>query len=153
CLKWRSLMTTKQQLKGTTMSSVIALSLERNPRSYRFPNSSNAGPLWLLALALFISAGRAGPLQPMIPPAGPRIDDFAPKRGGMGDIITITGGGFGQNPDNICAVIMDGQRSIPLQVLAATDTQIRAMLGPVAPEAKPGPIMIALGQGAAGFFK
>lgn len=85
--------------------------------------------------------------------AAPAIDSFDPPQGGEGKVITIIGRGFGNNPDNVCAIVMNGDLAIPLQVQSASDTQIKAMLGPVTPDARPGPIMIALGTGNKGFFK
>ena len=82
-----------------------------------------------------------------------RIDGFAPQAGAMGDIITIAGAGFGQNPDNICAIVMNDDLASPLEVIEATDVQIRVRLGPVTPAAKPGPIGVALGRGGRGIFK
>ena len=66
-----------------------------------------------------------------------------------GDLITIRGEGFGENPDNLCVVIMDGERSIPLQAVAATDTEIIAEVGPVPPDVSMdgGEIAVALGEG------
>jgi hypothetical protein len=42
-----------------------------------------------------------GPISVM----SPVITGFSPETGGMGDMIQISGSGFGNNPDNICAII------------------------------------------------
>ena len=95
----------------------------------------------------------AGPVVIMPAAGAPHIENFFPKQGGNGTMITIIGGGFGNNPNDICAIIMDGDRSIPLRVLSASDDMIMAKLGPVAPGSQPGPIMIALGHGNMNVFK
>jgi hypothetical protein len=104
-------------------------------------------------------------------PQRPVVDGVTPAAGHEGDIITIHGRGFGNNPDNICAVIMEGGlnldgsagataqsgllplRFIPLQALSVTPIELRARLGPVPPDAQPGPIMVGLGQGNMGRFR
>ena len=92
-------------------------------------------------------------LAPCVHAAPLRVDSFSPNAGGMGDIVTILGTGFGNNPDNLCAIVMNGDLAIPLEVIQATDTQLRVRLGPVAPNARPGPVGVALGQGGRGIFK
>jgi hypothetical protein len=49
-------------------------------------------------------------------------------------------------------IVMDGNNSIPLQALSASPTEIRARLGVVRPDAKPGPLMVGRGTGAFGTF-
>ncbi|MGE3109476.1 MAG: CHRD domain-containing protein [Phycisphaerales bacterium] len=83
----------------------------------------------------------------------PVINGFTPPQGHVGDIITIVGSGFGNNPDNICCVVPNGPNLIPLDVLTADDTVITARLGPVPPTATPGPIMLMLGDGTRGPFR
>ena len=39
---------------------------------------------------------------------GVRITSVVPERFTTGDVVTIRGLGFGNNPDNICAVVMNG---------------------------------------------
>ena len=91
-----------------------------------------------------------------VPPPVPTpvvITAVTPAQGVEGDVITIVGTGFGNNPDNLCAVVMSGPNSVPMEVIEATDTQIRAMLGAVAPDAQPGPIMVGRGFGNQGRFR
>ena len=81
------------------------------------------------------------------------ITDFAPAEGGLGDIITINGRGFGDDPDDLCVVVMNGENAVPMRALAASDTRVRVRVGAVRPPCIPGPIMIIRGQGAVGSFK
>ena len=81
------------------------------------------------------------------------IDTVDPPFGGLGDVITITGAGFGDDPDDLCVLVMDGPVSIPMDVLAATDNEIKAQLGVVRPRAAPGPVMVAKGDGLRDVFQ
>jgi hypothetical protein len=89
--------------------------------------------------------------------AQPVVTGVTPNSGTTGDMVTIAGGNFGNNPDNICVVLVDGQRFIPLQAVSASDTQIRAVLGVVpndlAAPTHPLPIMVGLGHGNVGRFQ
>src|SRR5262249_30949794 len=82
---------------------------------------------------------------PQPAPARLTITGVTPAQGGEDDIITIDGTGFGNNPDNLCVVVMNGSCSIPMQVLTATDTRLTALLGAVPPGSEPGPIMVGRG--------
>jgi hypothetical protein len=81
------------------------------------------------------------------------ITDVRPAQGAEGDVITIVGTGFGNNPDNLCVVMMDGPGSLPFEVIEATDTMLRARVGAVPPDAQPGPIMVGRGFGNEGRFR
>ena len=83
-----------------------------------------------------------------------QIDDFTPQTGATGDVITITGSGFDPDPDNNCAVVMMGGCSLPLQVIQVNEdgTEMQVVVGPVWQGARPGPIMVATGEGAFGTF-
>jgi hypothetical protein len=98
----------------------------------------------------------SGHLNVCVKPArilvSPQIVDFFPQQGREGDLITINGAHFGTRADNLCAVILDGDNSIPLQVIEASDTRIKVQLGAVPPNARPGRIMIGLGAGRPGPF-
>ena len=83
----------------------------------------------------------------------PVITSVTPNSGGEGTLIGIVGHNFGNNPDNLCTIIMNGGLSIPLEVVTTSPTLITARVGPVRPDAVPGPIGIAIGRGAKGFFK
>jgi hypothetical protein len=83
------------------------------------------------------------------------INEFNPRSGAEGDLITIRGSGFDPNPDNNCAVVMMTETcSLPLQVVEVTPdgTEMQVVVGPVFQGAQPGPIMVALGNGAFGTF-
>ena len=81
----------------------------------------------------------------------PVLTRVIPDEGFAGQIITIEGTGFGQNPDNLCLVVMNGTTAVPLQVLTATDTRLTALIGDVPPDAQPGLLMVALGVGTRTF--
>lgn len=105
---------------------------------------SALGMTALLVILLIAGSASAGEIV---------IQDVIPAEGTTGTVVTITGSGFGTLPDNLSVVSMDGARSIPLQVIAAADQQIRARLGPVPPDAGPGPIVVTLGRGRPGRFE
>ncbi len=79
---------------------------------------------------------------------GPTITGISPLNAQMGDVITITGSGFDPVRANNCVVQPNGARNIPLRVVEASSNQLRVLVGPVPPDARPGPIMVAVGQGA-----
>ncbi|MCI0748374.1 MAG: HYR domain-containing protein [Verrucomicrobia subdivision 3 bacterium] len=99
----------------------------------------------------------------------PVIESIEPTTGGQGTTVLIQGKNFGNNPDNICAVIVEdnpvgadkieggvvpvGRRYIPLQALEVGPDHILARLGPVPPNARPGRLMIAQGQGSMARFR
>jgi hypothetical protein len=88
--------------------------------------------------------------------AQPTVTGVTPNSGTTGDTLTISGSGFGNNPDNICVVLVDGQRLIPMQAISATPMEVRAVLGVVpndAPSTRMLPVMVGLGQGNVGRFK
>ncbi|MFN0132722.1 MAG: GC-type dockerin domain-anchored protein [Phycisphaerales bacterium] len=94
-------------------------------------------------------------LKGQIVGAGFQVTGFNPPQGGEGDIIQITGSGFGNNPDNICAVIMQGpENAIPLEVLQTTNNLITARIGPIneLEPPVPGQVMVGLGTGDRGAF-
>jgi hypothetical protein len=106
-------------------------------------------------------------------PCDPVITGVSHLRPHEGDVITITGAGFGQSPNNLCLVIVensfvttnpppagdlaagvvDGVRFIPLRVLSAEDTVMTARMGPVPPDARPGKMMVGHGIGQVGRFQ
>jgi hypothetical protein len=98
-------------------------------------------------------------------PDPPVIDGFTPATAGPGETITIVGRGFGNCPDNLCAVVVEdagtpsgggaamGQRFIPLRVLDVGPNHVRAQLGPIPMDGRPGHIMIGLGRGEQGRFQ
>jgi len=97
----------------------------------------------------------------------PVITGVEPATGKQGDMIMIRGANFGNNPDNLCVVMMEGgpavdaeggiapggTRYIPLQAVEAAGDHVLARLGPVPPNARPGRIMVGLGQGARARFR
>ncbi|MCX6873870.1 MAG: autotransporter-associated beta strand repeat-containing protein [Verrucomicrobia bacterium] len=80
----------------------------------------------------------------------PVIFDVFPLTGTAGDVITILGANFGNNPASICAVIQTGTQLLPLQVLTAQDDLITAELSFVPVDMCPsgclGRVMVALGN-------
>ena len=80
------------------------------------------------------------------------ILDFTPKSGSPGDVIKITGIGFGNNPDNLCIVAMDkgAPTAIPFQGLDIGGNMLFARVGALDNGDRPAPLMIAQGRGAFG---
>ena len=93
------------------------------------------------------------------------IRSVTPSGAGPGDIVTITGVGFGDDPLALSVIAATQafdpsqdpppQPWIPLGVLSASDSEIRAVVGPVPPRPdpdpfKPGPILVGRGTGARG---
>ncbi|HSH17038.1 MAG TPA: hypothetical protein VLD18_13440, partial [Verrucomicrobiae bacterium] len=111
---------------------------------------------------VFIDPRQTGPMafyRLRKPGTRPIITGVIPATARPGDLVTIVGTGFGNNPDNLCAVVMDGfdpgsepfdGRYIPIRVLSASPTRITGLLGPVPFDAQPGPIMVGLGHGNKG---
>ena len=83
--------------------------------------------------------------------APPVVVSIDPPTGMPGDIVIINGQGFAGCPDNLCLVIMPAgsDQVVPLDVLGATDTQIRARILNVPPQLAgvPGQVMVARGNG------
>jgi CHU_C Type IX secretion signal domain/HYR domain/Immunoglobulin domain/Bacterial Ig-like domain len=92
-----------------------------------------------------------------IPPPGgtaePVITSISTNILHTGAIIDIIGTGFGQNPDNLCLVLINSNQFLPLRAISATDTQITAVVGPIPPDAQPGRLGLALGHGNVGNFQ
>ena len=94
-----------------------------------------------------ITLAADGPIRVDVVPTGnrtPVIDTFERLDDGT---CLITGKNFGDIADNLCVVIMDGNRAIPLQAILAVDTAIIVAEGPVPPDAVGGPVAVALGEG------
>jgi hypothetical protein len=101
----------------------------------------------------------------------PVITDVEPRTGKQGDMIMIRGANFGNDPDDICVVIAEGggpnatadadggggiiagARYIPLEAVEVGENHLLARLGPVPPDARPGRVMVQLGQGARAQFR
>jgi len=79
-----------------------------------------------------------------------------------GDVVTIHGAGFGDNPDNLSVSIVNdapqlaglgysepfrNRSFIPMRAIFASDNMMKARLGPVPQNATKGPIRIRLGIG------
>lgn len=85
--------------------------------------------------------------------APPVVIGIEPATGQPGETVIIGGGGFGNNPDNLCVVLMaptpNATEVVPLEVLGATDTQIRARILNVPPNlvGQPLNVMVARGNG------
>jgi hypothetical protein len=79
----------------------------------------------------------------------PMVATVSPGSGVEGDIVRITGSGFGNDPDDLSLSIRDGNgsRLIPLQALSRTPTSIVARVGNVPPDARPGPLVVSRGDG------
>ncbi len=78
----------------------------------------------------------------------PRIATVQSARGGPGDMVVVTGQGFGNDPDDILVYVEGGNgvRTL-LPVVSATETQIVATVGIVRPDAQAGRIVVVRGQG------
>jgi len=87
------------------------------------------------------------------PCGGPTVLGFQPPEAGPGDLVQIVGTGFGNNPDNLCVVVMNGPRLIPLTAIQANEDIIVARLNSVPEDAEPGPIMVMLGRHTRGTFE
>lgn len=79
-----------------------------------------------------------------------QIASVNPPFGGNGDVIQITGIGFGTNPSDVAVFIADGQRAHPMTVLAVTPNQIQARVEPLPADANPGPVVVTRGIGLRG---
>ena len=88
--------------------------------------------------------------RPIEPPPVPVITGFSPQQGGPGTRITLAGENFGTVPDDISLVLLNGSRTLSLSVVEASETEFTAVLGPVPPDAVPGPLEIVLGSGVRG---
>jgi len=75
-----------------------------------------------------------GPCSPE--PCELAIDDFTPVTGGVGDLITITGCGFGNDPDDLCVALELDGRLIGLEPIAVCFTRIVAVLPVIPPDAE-----------------
>lgn len=86
--------------------------------------------------------------------APPVVANIQPATGRPGDIVTITGQNFGGDPCNLCLVLMPGgsNQVVPLEVLGATDIQIRARILQVPPDlvGVPSQVMVSRGNGNLG---
>ena len=89
---------------------------------------------------------------PPVEPPQPSISGVDPSVVGVGDIVTIRGTGFGDDPD---ALLVMGacDPAVPLQVIESSDSVVRARVGTVSPGTKPGPIRVARGVGLRGDMK
>jgi hypothetical protein len=80
------------------------------------------------------------------------ITGFTPNTGGVGTIVTITGTGFDPNPDNHCCVLLDQPNGglIPFRALEVGTDYLIADLLFLRPEAVPGRLAVAIGDGFRG---
>ena len=92
-----------------------------------------------------------------IPPQGgtptPVITSVQPLTFTSGQIITVRGTNFPTDPNDVCMVVMNQNKLLPLRVLTATDTLLTVQVGPIPPDAQPGPIGLAPGDGSMGVFR
>lgn len=99
-------------------------------------------------------------------PPAPVITGINSATGKKGDIVRVTGTGFGNNPDNICAVVMQGDvevqtfdefegffKLLPPDPAFPGQDILQAPLGAVIPCAVPGPVMLGIGEGNRGRFE
>jgi hypothetical protein len=106
-------------------------------------------------------------------PCDPIITGVSHLQPREGDIITISGSGFGTVADDLCVVIVESSllttnpppsgdlagvldpniRYIPLRALSAQNTSVTARMGPVPFDAKRGRIMVGHGIGHVGRFQ
>lgn len=88
------------------------------------------------------------------PPARPAITRFTPASGTKGQLITIHGSGFGDDPNDLHVALRDGSspRLIPLEVVQVAHTELVARLGAVPPGAQAGHFMVQRGDGNRGLF-
>lgn len=88
--------------------------------------------------------------------APPTIVNVLPTNPEPFETIVIDGTGFGNNPDNLCAVVgfPDGTL-VPIDVFEAQPGQIRGILGPIPDDLVnvPGQVMVMGGEGARGPFR
>jgi len=63
-----------------------------------------------------------------------------------GNLVILSGSGFGDDADQLSVALADGRRLIPLRLLSASDTQLTARMETVPPDARPGPIVVARGK-------
>ncbi|MEM7228735.1 MAG: hypothetical protein AAF432_07965 [Planctomycetota bacterium] len=69
-----------------------------------------------------------------------------------GDIVKISGVGFGWDPDDLCVVLRTGDRAVPMRALSVTDAMICAQVGAIPPGAPAGQVEVMLGNGGQGMF-
>ncbi|MEM7199834.1 MAG: hypothetical protein AAF628_06185 [Planctomycetota bacterium] len=113
-------------------------------------------PEFTAAGSVAVAAPASPPTAPArrfrAPPVGPRrVDARAPFVGALSvssgrsqEMITINGRNFGNDPDRLCVIGMNGAFSF--DVIAARGNQIDAVLLGVPPGAAPSPIMVAVGN-------
>ncbi|MCZ6796232.1 MAG: IPT/TIG domain-containing protein [Planctomycetota bacterium] len=89
---------------------------------------------------------------PEEPPPVPVISGFSPLEGGPGTRIIITGEHFGAEPDALSVFVPSGTHLTALHVVEAADGRIVAEVGPVAPGALAGPLVVAFGESSSGVF-
>ena len=77
----------------------------------------------------------------------PFITGVSPLAVTTGDLLTIEGGGFGNNPNDLCGRIMGTTSLVGLRVLTCQDDLIVAEVGEIGPGAQAGPVGLALGIG------
>src|SRR5262249_17292654 len=80
-------------------------------------------------------------------PRIPVISSVTPQTAGEGEVITVAGNGFGNNPDNVCIVARFADTAVPLRAIAVANTQIVARVGAVPCTPQPAQIMVGLGEG------
>ncbi len=93
-------------------------------------------------------------------PETPVVETFGPREGGVGDLITIRGSGFGDDPDDLAVALRLNGTTVPMPVIETKDGEliakmgaIKAVLGKPVPFSKPGPIHVARGVGMSGVMK
>ena len=86
-----------------------------------------------------------GPINPA--DCIPVIDDFFPKAGPPGTVLTIVGANFGEDPNALCIAAGPG---VSFRALQATNNMVKAVLLPLGPFVGPGPLKIAVGEGFLG---
>ncbi len=79
--------------------------------------------------------------------APPVIDSVMPTTVGEGDMLTITGSGFGTREEDICNLIVGGGQTAVLRARTATDTEVTSELGFLPGGMASGQLVVTRGSG------
>lgn len=90
-------------------------------------------------------------LRVVYQPTPLEVSGFSPAEAREGDLVTITGRGFGTNAANITSMVTQPDGSVvPMRTVSVSDTALVARVAAVRPSAQPGQILVWRGEGNTG---